>query len=86
MKATVVNFRRGRHTQNTAQLLLAVEGVDSRAKASHLVGKKVVWTSPARKEIHGKITSPHGNKGIVRVRFSKGLPGDVLGKHIQIKE
>lgn len=83
MIATIVSFRRGRHTQTGNQLLLDA-GLDSKAKAAPLVGKKVVWKSPAGKEIFGKITDAHGNNGVVRVRFSKGLPGTALGTKAEI--
>ena len=83
-KATVVSFRRGRHTQHTNQFLLEVDGTDSKAKASQLIGKRVVWKSPGKKEISGKITNTHGNRGVLRARFSRGLPGTVLGKKVDI--
>lgn len=88
MKATILNFRRGRHTQTMNQFLLEIPGVDSRAMASGFIGKRVKWTSPGKlkKEIFGKITNTHGNNGIVRARFSRGLPGDVIGKKIDIIE
>jgi large subunit ribosomal protein L35Ae len=86
MKATILSFRRGRHTQRTNQFLLEVGGIDTRAKASQLIGRRVVWTSPANKTIHGKISQPHGNKGVVRVRFSRGLPGTAVGTKVEIAE
>ena len=86
MKATIISFRRGRHTQRTNQFLLEVEGVDTRSKASQLIGKRVVWTSPAKKQIYGKITQPHGNRGLLRTRFSKGLPGTAIGTGVDIVE
>jgi large subunit ribosomal protein L35Ae len=84
MHAVILNFRRGRHTQKTNQFLLAVDGFNSRSKAGELVGKKVVWKSPAGKEIHGVISGPHGNRGIVKARFSKGLPGTAIGNKVKI--
>ncbi len=86
MKAKVLNFRQGRHTQKTNQLLLSVKDVDSRAAASGLVGKKVVWKTASGKVISGKVASPHGNNGVLRVRFSKGISGEVLGKDVEIAE
>jgi len=82
MKATILSFRRGRHTQRTNQFLVEAEGVDSREKAVKLVGKKIVWKSPAGKRLIGTVTNLHGNKGVLRVRFSKGLPGQALGTKV----
>lgn len=84
MQATILSFRRGRHTQHTNQFLLAIQGVNSRAKASQWIGKRVIWQSKSGKKIYGKITQPHGNKGVVRARFTKGLPGTVLGSKVEI--
>lgn len=87
-KALILSFRRGRHTQRTNQFLLEIDGIDTKAKASQYIGKRVVWTSPgtAKKKIHGKITQPHGNNGVLRARFSRGLPGTALGTKVQILE
>lgn len=84
MKATVLSFRRGRHTQKNNQFLLEVRSIDSRPKASSFLGRKIVWTSPVGKSIHGKITGLHGNKGVLRARFTKGLPGEALAKSVEI--
>lgn len=84
MKATILSFRRGRQTQTPNQILLEVEGVDSKEKATAFIGKKVVWKSPAGKVIVGTITNMHGNKGVLRARFGKGLPGQALGTKIDL--
>ncbi|HDO42134.1 MAG TPA: 50S ribosomal protein L35ae, partial [Candidatus Bathyarchaeota archaeon] len=34
--------------------------------------------------IVGTIVSPHGNKGLVRARFRRGLPGQALGTTVKI--
>ncbi len=81
-----MSFRRGRHTQTTNQFLIEAEGVDSKEKAIKLVGKKVAWTSPAGKKIVGTVTNLHGRKGVLRVRFSKGLPGQALSKNVNFLE
>jgi large subunit ribosomal protein L35Ae len=85
-KALILSFRRGRHTQRTNQFLLQVNGADTRAKASQYIGRRVVWTAPGRlkKQIFGKITTPHGNNGVLRARFSRGLPGTAVGKRVEL--
>jgi len=86
MKARIVNYRGGKGTQLPNQLLIEIAGCETRAVASKFIGKRVLWRSPAKKEIRGKITQTHGNNGILRVRFSKGLPGQSLGTRIDILE
>lgn len=83
-KARILSFRRGRHTQRTNQFLLEVDGVDSKEKASVLIGTRLVWKSPADKEITGKITAVHGRNGVLRARFTKGLPGTAIGKSVEM--
>ena len=58
MEATVVNFRQGRHHKKDKQMVLKV--ADSADAATKMIGKTAVWTSPAGKEIKGKITQLHG--------------------------
>ena len=66
-------------------MIVYLDEVKKRDKASELVGKQVVWKSPAGKEINGKVASAHGNKGAVRVIFEKGMPGQSLGTKVEIK-
>lgn len=85
MNAKVIQFRRGRHTLKPRHFLLEVEEVSTRENATKLVGKEVIWKSPAGKEIKGKISSAHGNKGVVRAIFEKGLPGQAISTKVEVK-
>ena len=84
MKAKVIQFRRGKKRIHERHYILDVEA-KSREEASKFVGKEVIWTSPAGKEIKGKISSAHGNKGLVRSIFEKGLPGQARNTEVEIK-
>ena len=86
MKAKVIQFRRGRKTIHERHFLIEVEGVSNRKDDGKLVGKEVEWKSPAGKVIKGKISSAHGNNGIVRAIFEKGLPGQAVTTEVEIKE
>lgn len=86
MKMTIKNFRRGRRTQHTNQFVLVADSVDTKTKASALMGKKVEWKSTAGKIIQGKVSRIHGNKGAVIARMQKGLPGTAIGGKITVKE
>ena len=85
MQGTIVNFRRGRRTQKTNHIIIDLKDSDTKEKAAKLVGKSVVWKSPAGKEIKGKVASSHGNKGAIRVIFEKGMPGQSLGKKVELE-
>lgn len=66
-------------------MIITVDGIADREKASGLVGKEVVWTSPAKRDIKGKVASAHGNRGNIRVIFEKGMPGQSLTNKVEIK-
>ena len=61
-----------------------VEGISKRADAEKLVGRAVEWKSPAGRIIKGKISGAHGNNGVVRAIFEKGLPGQAITTHVEI--
>jgi len=84
MKGIVVQFRRGRKTVKERHFLLDI-GLKDRAEAQRHAGMDVVWKSPAGKEINGKISDAHGNKGLVRAIFEKGLPGQAVTTEIEVK-
>ena len=81
----VVQFRRGRHTIKERHFLIEIEASKNRKDAEKFVGKEVVWKSPAGKIITGKVSSAHGNNGIVRAIFEKGLPGQAITTGVEIK-
>ena len=85
MKAKVIQFRRGRKTVHEKHFLIEIEGTTNRKDAAKFVGKEVTWRSPAGKIIKGKISSAHGNKGVVRAIFEKGLPGQAITTSVEIK-
>ena len=86
-RGKVIQFRRGKKTITERHFLIEVDGVSNRADAEKLVGKEVVWTSSGKmkKQIKGKISGAHGNKGVVRVIFEKGLPGQAITTGVDIK-
>lgn len=84
MKAKVIQFRRGLKRIHERHFILDVFA-KSREEAEKSIGKEVIWTSPAGKKIQGKISSPHGNKGLVRAIFEKGLPGQARNEEVEVK-
>lgn len=84
-KGIVVQFRRGRHTVHEKHFLLDI-GLNSREEAKKMAGKEVVWKSHGKnsKEIRGKISDAHGNKGLVRAIFERGLPGQAITTEVEV--
>jgi len=85
MQGIIGSFRRGKRTYTPRQFIIIVEKIKTRKDAEKLVGKAVEWKSPAGKIIKGIIASAHGNKGAIRARFEKGLPGQALAQSVEIK-
>jgi len=85
MEGVIKNFRRSRHRQTMNQMIIVVEDSDSKEMAEKIVGRQVIWTSPAGKQIKGEIRSSHGNKGAVRVLFETGMPGQAIGQKVVIQ-
>ncbi len=84
MKAKVIQFRRGLKRIHERHFILDVDA-KSREDAGKFVGKDVEWTSPAGRKIKGKISSAHGNKGLVRAIFEKGLPGQARNDEVEVR-
>ena len=83
MEALVTSYRKSRHKQYPNQILIKAEGIGY-VKAHSLLGKKVVVPVSKKKKITGKIVALHGKKGVMRARFPKGLPGQIIGKKCEI--
>lgn len=86
MTGKVIQFRRGRHVIHERHFLIEIDEVSNREEAGKFAGKEVVWKSPAGKIIKGKISGAHGNKGIIKAIFEKGLPGQAITTLVEIKE
>jgi len=84
-KGKVIQFRRGRHTVHEKHFLIEIPEINDKEKATKFIGKEVSWKSPAGKIILGKVSGTHGNKGVVRAIFEKGLPGQAVTTEVEIK-
>ena len=85
MEGTIVHFRGSRRVKRSNQMILQVPDVDDKDKASKLIGRKVVWKTPAGKQLNGQITNIHGDSGALRVRFDTGMPGQSIGTKVAIE-
>ena len=84
MKGILVQFRRSRHRIKEKHYLLDL-GFASREEAQKAKGKNVEWHSTGGKIIKGKISDAHGNKGLVRAIFERGLPGQAVTTEVEVK-
>ena len=86
VKGTILNYRGSHKTHNPYQVLIKFEGVEDKKKAETLVGKKAVFQTSSKKAMEGVVLAPHGGKGVVRARFEPGLPGQALGKQVELSK
>lgn len=84
MKGKVVQFRRGRKNYKPRHFILDV-GAEKKDDAEKFVGKEVEWKSSGEKVLKGKISNTHGNSGLVRAIFEKGLPGQAINDEVEVK-
>lgn len=84
MEGIITNFRGGKHTKYDNQMIIKVADIKGKVDAAKLIGKKVVWKSPAGKRIEGRVSNVHGNSGCVRVLFEKGMPGQAISNKVEV--
>jgi len=84
-KGIITSFRRGRHTYKPRHFIIRIVGIEDKDNAEKYINKAVEWKSPAGKIIKGVIKALHGNKGLVRAIFEKGLPGQAVNTEVEIK-
>ena len=80
---TIVNYRIGPKTQMSKWCLIQIASEKSIFKAGQLIGRKVILKY-GKKEFIGKIMDLHGKKGVVEVKFRKGVPGGAIGTPVEV--
>jgi ribosomal protein L35AE/L33A len=80
---TIVNYRIGIRTQMSKWCLIQITGENSVSKPGQLIGRKVILKY-GKNEFIGKIMDLHGKKGVVKVKFHKGVPGLAIGTTVEV--
>jgi len=83
IQGIIKNYRVGPRTQRPKECIIRFAHVTSSSEAGRLIGRKVAWKL-GKNQIVGKIVALHGNKGLVRARFRKGVPGQALGTKVEL--
>ncbi|MGC8895724.1 MAG: 50S ribosomal protein L35ae [Candidatus Bathyarchaeia archaeon] len=83
VQGIIVNYRLGPRNQKPKECIVQFTHVKSLSEAGRLMGRKVAWKNGKNKFV-GKIVALHGKKGLVRVRFRRGLPGQALGTRVEL--
>jgi large subunit ribosomal protein L35Ae len=80
---TIVNYRIGGRTQMPNWCLIQIIGENTFSKAGQLIGRKVVLKH-GKNSFIGRIMGLHGRKGVVTVKFRKGVPGQAIGARVEL--
>jgi len=83
IQGIIVNYRVGPRSQKSKECIIKFAHVNSVSEASRLIGRKIVCKI-GKNKILGKIVDLHGKKGLVKVRFRKGVPGQALGSIVEL--
>ncbi len=75
----IVGYRRGPNQQYTNQVIMKIDGVNSRRHAARFIGFLVKIVDKHGNMYKGKIVGTHGCKGYVRVVFKPNIPGQLIG-------
>jgi ribosomal protein L35AE/L33A len=76
----IINYHIGIRAQQSKECLIEFNGVNTTA-AGKFVGQKVVWLNGKVKHM-GKVVGIHGKNGVVRVKFSRPVPGQAIGSTV----
>ena len=77
-----MNYRTGPKSQTSKECLIEFQKVNSASMVSQLLGQKVTWKK-GNCTIVGKVMGPHGKNGMVRVKFTRGVPGQAIGTIVE---
>ena len=80
---TIVNYRIGIRTQMPKWCLIQIMGENTVSNAGQLVGRKMILKF-GKKSFIGRIMDLHGKKGVVKVKFREGVPGQALGARVEL--
>jgi len=79
----MVNYRIGIRTQMPKLCLIQIIGENTVSKVGQLIGRKMVLKY-GRSSFIGRIMGLHGKKGVVKVKFHKGIHGQALGARVEL--
>jgi large subunit ribosomal protein L35Ae len=80
---TIVNYRIGIRTQMPKWCLIQIRDANSVSEAGQLIGRKVILKY-GKNNFIGKIVGLHGKKGLIRVKFRRGVPGQASGTIVEL--
>lgn len=83
-KAVFLGYRGGLRNKLNKQILIKIDQIDDKDKAAAYIGKKATWKTQRGNLIVGTIVGVLGGNGVLKVRMRNGLPGQAIGKELNI--
>ncbi|KAJ3367690.1 hypothetical protein AMAG_09226 [Allomyces macrogynus ATCC 38327] len=91
-KARILGYKRSLRNQQTNQVLLRIEGVQTKEDTDFYLGKRVAYVYKAERAIKGskvrvmwgRVARPHGNSGVVKVAFKNTVPPKSFGARARV--
>jgi ribosomal protein L35AE/L33A len=80
---TIVNYRIGIRTQMPKWCLIQIMGENTASNVGQLVGRKMI-VKFGKNRFVGRIMDLHGKKGVVKVKFQKGILEQALGAKVEL--
>ena len=87
VKAQFAGFRRSKSWVPTNQAILKIEDLNDSKNAHYYLGKRVVYvykTKHGFRTMWGRVTSAHGNNGVVKAKFLTNLPPRAIGATFRV--
>jgi len=79
----IIGYRRSKRIIHPNFVIIKFDEITNRKDAAKLIGKQVIWRSPAGKRKTAYITRIHGNNGAVVANFrGSSLPGTAFGEKV----
>lgn len=87
-----MGFKRGQRSQVNNTALIAINGCKDRKSSTFYHGKRIAYIYRSKnaktginyKAIWGKITTSHGQSGLVRAHFAKNMPSGKIGVNVRV--
>ena len=64
--------------------LIRLEGITSSGQAAAHIGRQVILVYNEKTKLTGKVVDVHGSRGILRVRFRRGLAPEGLAREVKV--
>lgn len=88
VKGVFTGYKRGKNTHYWNTALIKIDGVTDKSQVPFYLGKRIAYIYKVKnggfKVMWGRVARSHGNRGVVRAKFSKNLPPKAMGAPVRV--